>query len=76
MIFEQIIGAMLSMDMITKPEASVLTDMARAGNEYVTAALELYQSGMLCDDITYCSFDEKYECWTGIECSQVKSRAV
>lgn len=38
---------MLSMDMITKPEASVLTDMARAGNEYVTAALELYQSGLL-----------------------------
>ena len=43
----KIIGAMLSMDMITKPEASVLTDMARAGNEYVTAALELYQSGIV-----------------------------
>ena len=38
---------MLSMDMITMPEASVLTDMAHAGNEYVTAALELYQSGTI-----------------------------
>jgi hypothetical protein len=50
---------MLSMDMITKPEASVLTDMARAGNEYVTAALELYQSGTLCDDIMLCCYDEE-----------------
>ena len=31
------------------PEASVLTDMAHAGNEYVTAALELYQSGKIFD---------------------------
>ena len=38
------------MDMITMPEASVLTDMAHAGNEYVTAALELYQSGTILID--------------------------
>jgi hypothetical protein len=41
----QIIAAMLSMDMITPQEASVLLEMARSGNEYVTAAFELYQAG-------------------------------
>ena len=41
----QIIAAMLSMDMINPQEASVLLEMARSGNEYVTAAFELYQAG-------------------------------
>ena len=53
----QIIAAMLDMDMITSPEASVLLEMARAGNEYVTAAFELYQAGkysaMCCEVICY-----------------------
>ena len=41
----QIISAMLSMEMINAPEASVLMEMARTSNEYVIAAFELYQSG-------------------------------
>ena len=49
------------MDMITKPEASVLTDMARAGNEYVTAALELYQSGIiLCNYMRRSNYSDPY----------------
>ena len=36
---------MLSMSMISAPEASVLLEMVRSGNEYVIAAFELYQAG-------------------------------
>ena len=41
----QIVSAMSSMEMITFAEATVLLEMARSGNEYVTAAFELYQAG-------------------------------
>jgi hypothetical protein len=37
---------MLSMDLVSTLEASVLIDMVKAGNEYVTAAFELYQAGI------------------------------